>query len=129
MFVKNLITTGGNAVSTPISNNSASNQSTVIANRQAARSENGGDDANVNAAPAVENRSNSSNDDSVHLSRAGELLNQAHTSRAQSEVSSPEHAKALAQQLKVQIESNPAQALEGLSNGISKDLLDLLKTT
>lgn len=119
--------TGGKAVSTPISNNNASNQSVLVANRQAARSIPEDDNVKINAEPESENRSGSSNEDSVNVSRTGELLNHAYALPSQGTVNSPEQAGELAQQLKTQIASNPAQALEGLSSGVSKDLLDLLK--
>lgn len=111
-------------MSTPISNN----QSSVISNSQTARTEGQEKEAQSKAQHESEASAASTRDDSVNLSRAAELLNQAQTARTENRINSPEQAVALAQQLKAQIESNPAQALQGQSNELSKDLIGLLKT-
>lgn len=107
----------------PISNNNSS----AIANNKSASPEQRGAKGQDIAADQQNSVTSNQSDDAVSVSRAAEVLSQAPTERGQGIIQSSEHASAVAQQLKAQFESNPAQALAGQSNGVSSDIMELIK--
>jgi hypothetical protein len=110
-------------VANPISNNNSS----AIANNKSASPEQRGAKGQEIAAEQQNSATSNQSDDAVTVSRAAEVLSQASTDRGQGVIQSAEHASAVAQQLKAQFESNPAQALAGQSNNVSTDIMELIK--
>ncbi|ALP53004.1 hypothetical protein Tel_07450 [Candidatus Tenderia electrophaga] len=108
-------------MTTPISNNNPGG----VANKQAGRPE---ERESRGQAPAAQTQQvHGRQDDALTVSRAAEMLSQGSAPRAQGVIQSAEQAAHVAQQLKAHIQADPGAALAGQAQGLSSEMLELLK--